>query len=127
MSNIFNKNDIKAGYLLLVKDNKSGDVFNMTVVPGSECETVSRREGELCCCNPDKKRWWPLSHFNAALETPAQTFLVVAVYGRTAPAFLLDNSTDNRERLWERKPDAKKMTVAEIAKKLGYPVEIVEG
>lgn len=36
-------------------------------------------------------------------------------------------SIQNRPFIWERQEEAKKMTVAEICKELGYKVEIVEG
>lgn len=118
MSNIFKKADIKAGYLLRVKDD-DGDEYNMTVVPCDGLTSI------LAVCSPEKS-WWPLGSFNDALEYCDSK--VVAVYGCTAPKFLLDNSTEDRQLLWKRKtePEPVKMTLAEIAEKLGHPVMIVE-
>ena len=118
MSNIFKRDDIKAGYLLVVRD-KNGDESNMTV-------SMDKR-GRLGCCTP-KKYWCPVDEFNDELDYPAgrDKLCIIAVYGPTSNAFLLDNSTENRDLLWKRQ-EVKKMTVAEIAKALGYPVEIVEG
>lgn len=143
MSNIFKKDDIKAGYLLRVKDIENGDEFNMTVVPASAYEpgpltllfgVKSRADGALAVCDPGK-HWWPVNEFDDDLVANDE-YKVQAVYGRTDPKFLLGNSTEERELLWERESEAPaveintdpvKMTVAEIAKELGYPVEIVEG
>lgn len=55
------------------------------------------------------------------------TFDVMEVYGlNTYGSYTCHISTDNRELLWKReeKP-AKKMTVSEIEKALGYKVEVV--
>ena len=130
MSKIFKKDDIKAGYLLKVRKKGTDETFNMTVVPSSSNVFVGRTEGELACCCPGA-HWWPLSVFDADLVTA--NYRVVAIYGRTSPVYLLGNSTQDRRLLWEREtvedtePEPKKMTVAEIAKILGHPVEIVEG
>lgn len=51
---------------------------------------------------------------------------IVEVYGfAQSTCNALDISTARREMLWNR-PEAKKMTVAEICKELGYDVEIVK-
>lgn len=136
MNNIFKKADIKAGYLLRVK---AGDKeVNMTVAPVREYTASpmghllfgykDTAAGDLACCGADG--WYPLNCFNDDLQT-VEGEQVVAVYGYTYPRYLLANSTDGRELLWAREEDkpepAKKMTVAEIAEALGYPVEIVEG
>ena len=147
MSGIFKKDDIEAGYLLRVKNVESGELFNMTVVPVSAWEPAFllrimgiaqnlHPEGCLACCDPGQ-HWWPLSSFDDQLVAAGdELFEVVEVYGRTDPKFLLDNSTEERRLLWERaadedpsvdEPEARKMTRAEIAEALGYPVEIAEG
>jgi hypothetical protein len=142
---IFKKEDIKAGYLLKVKDTETGETFNMTVVPTIECKpsflaellgVIPHAEGDLAVCCPGEN-WWGLPDFDDDLvQDGTCCYQVVAVYGYTAPKFLLDNSTEERELLWEREeeqptedtqPEVKKMTVAEIAEALGHPVEIVEG
>lgn len=117
----FDLSQIKAGYLLVVERTKTGEKFNMTVVDadlGAMCG--------LACCSPGvaSRHYWPLCRFDAnTLSYWGDD--IVAVYGLTHPKFLLDNSTEHRELLWERK-EPKKMTVAEICKALGYDVEIVK-
>lgn len=53
---------------------------------------------------------------------------VIKIYGYTK---LGSNSRrltiGNRPLIWERPKEAKKMTVSEICKELGYKIEIVEG
>lgn len=136
MNNIFKKDAIKAGYLLRVKHGDKE--FNMTVAPTkAHTQTAVSRlifgiantaDGDLACCGD--YHWWPVSFFNDDLETHMGD-QVVAVYGYAPVGSILDNSANNRELLWAREEDkpepAKKMTVAEIAEALGYPVEIVEG
>lgn len=104
--------EIKDGYLLVVKT--SGEVHNMTV--------VSNDEDDLGCVTPSK-HWWPLDCFTEDGEYDDSTIL--AIYGRTHTRGLLNNSTEGRKRLWERK-EVKKMTVAQICAALGYDVEIVK-
>ena len=146
MSGIFKKEDIEAGYLLRVRNVDTGELFNMTVVPAESYQPEpllvalgvappAQAEGHLACCDPGK-HWWPLAEFNDQLEADGkERFQVVAVYGRTASKFLLDNSTNERELLWECAADEDpsvddtepvKMTLAEICEKLGHNVEIVE-
>jgi hypothetical protein len=104
---------IKAGYLLVVET--SGERHNMTVIPD--------RDDDLGCSTPPQKHWWPIYKF----DENGKYFdsQVVAIYGRTTCARLLDNSLEFRELLWERK-GPKKMTVAEICNELGYEVEITK-
>lgn len=120
----FSRDDIKAGYLLEVEDGRDGTTFYMTVVPSARVDAV------LGCCCPDK-HWWPLSCFDEdtlVYRGPAFTATILRVYGRTNNRLLLANTPANRKLLWERekKPEAVKMTVAEISEKLGYDVEIVK-
>ena len=104
--------EIKDGYLLVVKTKD--EIHNMTV--------VSNSRNELACVTPPK-HFWSLARFNEdGLYWDSE---VVAIYGRAPSKFMLDNSTTDRDLLWERK-EVKKMTVAEICKELGYDVEIVK-
>lgn len=62
------------------------------------------------------------------LHTKCDHYLdICKVYNSKAFTFknLLDS--DNMELIWERKDEAKEMTVAEIEEKLGYKVKIVDG
>ena len=106
---------IKAGHLLVVENVDEHKVFNMTVVP---CDS-----GKLGCCYPGNT-WTLLEYF----DNPELQYCwakILRVYGPTTPKFLLDNSTANRELLWKRPEEPKKMTVAEICEALGYDVEVV--
>ena len=82
--------EIKAGYLLKVRDDDGAEYF-MTVVPGSG--------GELACCSPGK-HWWPLHRFGS--ELCYGDSCVLAVYGYTCNSAILANSTEDRELLWSR-------------------------
>lgn len=114
-SKIFNRDDIKAGYLLVVKNTDSGEVFNMTVVPN---------QAGLGCCG--SAHWWPLSFFGFnTLACNFPGYEIIKVYGPTCNKYLLSNTTEDRELLWTRRK-VKKMTVEEICDALGYDVEIVK-
>lgn len=107
--------EIKDGYLLVCKQEEK--TFNMTV--------LSNKEDDLCCVSP-KVHWFPVNHFNSqGVNTHSEDIQVQAIYGRTRSMHLLDNSTEYRELLWERK-EPKKMTVKEISDALGYDVEIIK-
>lgn len=113
----FPVDEIKAGYLLEVKDG--GGVYNMTVVPNSR--------GTLGCVSrsdADDYNWWSVDQFTKNLTYADAKIL--RVYGPTVNSDLLLCSTKNRELLWERKDEPKKMTVAEVCKELGYDIEIVK-
>lgn len=123
MGEIFKLADIKAGYLLQVKDLDSGDVFNMTVVPGRGTpkpknaiefiiltlmagheSTRNLTDGDLVCCCPEHEHFWPLAYFGDGLRTPRGKgmFEIVAVYGYAPAKTILANNTDRRELLWQR-------------------------
>lgn len=120
----FDLSQIKAGYLLVVKDTAHTEPFNMTV-SGSPVRPTSNEECLACCC--PGKEWWLLSRFDQEGKWMygGGEAKIMAVYGVTWPQSLLDNSTEHRKLLWERK-ELKKMTVAEICEALGYDVEIVK-
>lgn len=104
--------EIKEGYLLVVKTKD--EIHNMTV-------TTNSRD-QLACVTPPK-HFWSLCRFDE--DGHYWDSEVVAIYGRAPSKFMLDNSTADRDLLWERK-ETKKMTVAEICAALGYDVEIVK-
>jgi hypothetical protein len=128
---MFKREDIKAGYLLRCTQLKEGRTFNMTVIP---CRRnmplpiffknfIQTEDGDLAACNPGKD-WVPLSGFGSDL-IHANTYRIDEVWGHTAPMRLMDNTTEGRERLWQR-DDMKRMTLAEIEEALGYKVKIVK-
>lgn len=121
MEKIFNRDDIRAGYLLRCTDlrkDQNGRQFNMTVVPGS----VLAAPGALTCCNPGSD-WAPLANFTRRDLIHANTYRVDEVWGYTTPQRAMDNDTEGRALLWRR---VKQMTLAEVQKALGYLVKIVE-
>lgn len=120
---IYPLNEIKAGYLLVVEDVKTREVYNMTVLPGNR---GSFDAGALGCANKEANKYWPIRYFNKQLIYVEENELrIKAIYGVTCNKYLLDGSIEHRDLLWERK-EAKKMTVKEICDALGYDVEIVK-
>ena len=128
---MFKREDIKAGYLLRCTHLKEGRKFNMTVIPCRRSmpavmaffDTIGTKEGDLACCNKGTD-WLPLSSFDHNL-THAGTYRVDEVWGYAAPMRLMDNTTEGRERLWQR-DETKRMTMEEIEKALGYKVKVVK-
>lgn len=147
MANTFNLSDIKAGYLLRVKDTKANREFNMTVIPAKKAapeailfseltgSTVPKEDGELACVNPGVL-WWPIKYFNEDLVTREGIFKVMAVYGYATVADMMANKTRGRELLWERtvteKTEEEKAApdqtdMAEFSKFLDLFRELIEG
>lgn len=119
-SKIFNRDDIKAGYLLVVENTVTGKQYNMTVLPNDSKDPFKN----LGCCNP--RTWWfPLFEFNKHTLVYGE-HKIIKIYDRASNMRLLDNSTEERELLWARPAEVKKMTVKEICDALGYDVEIVK-
>ena len=111
----FNLDDIKAGYLLVVKNTVTGEQYNMTVLPSTT--------GLGCCC--PGTLWFQLSDFSQH-SLACEVVKIIEIYDRTSNMRLLDNSSENRKLLWARPAEVKKMTVEEICDALGYDVEIVK-
>lgn len=121
MNKNFTKADLKVGYVVKLRDG-SLEMVMMSGVCGlrnhallsvgtSGCWTNIAQDIDDNLCRHDNKR----------------DYDIVEVYGYSTYAYCaLKISTDDRELLWKReeKP-AKKMTVAEIEKALGYKVEVV--
>lgn len=118
---IYPLNEIKAGYLLVVENERTGKSWNMTVLPGNR----GYFEEELACTDREGGDYWPIEYFNNKTLTTPTGIRIKAIYGVTSNRFLLDCSTDERDLLWTRE-EAKKMTVKEICDALGYDVEIVK-
>lgn len=128
---MFNLSDIKAGYLLRCTHLREGRVFNMTVIPCRRSlpmplaifDVIETKDGDLAGCNPGKD-WVPLAGFDSNL-VHACAYRIDEIWGPASPMRLMDNTTEGRERLWQR-DDTKRMTVAEIEKALGYKVKVVK-
>lgn len=92
---LFPLEDIKAGYLLKVRNTNNGSEFYMTVVPG-----LSFGEEKLGVCAPGK-HWWALDKFGKELRYGRDELR--EIWGYCHNRFLLDNTTDDRKLLWSRK------------------------
>lgn len=113
MADMFKLSEIKAGYLLVLKNEDDGREFNTTVVPakgwvpgplGALFGMRAVKDGDLACCGDGE--YWHLTCFNDNLEEEHAGCGVVRVYGYAPPALLLSNTTDDRELLWEREAEA---------------------
>lgn len=142
MADLFKLSDIKAGYLLRVTDTEKDTSWHMTIMPGVKytpsflaAMTGSKGTEEGGLYASGGGHYWPLTEFHSDLRVNCLPYRIDAVYGYTYAKFMLDNSPEKRELLWEREPDEqeaasteepKKMTLAEIEKALGHKVEITE-
>lgn len=99
---LFPLEDIKAGYLLEVKEKGRKTPYYMTVTCGLYLRSGREEEG-LVCCSPGEE-WWPMSSFDANLTYPSVQGepKITAVYGLTKSRFVLDNTPEHRDRLWRR-------------------------
>lgn len=114
----FTKNDLKVGYVL--------EQRNGVMVMVMDTRNVGRAYVE-----EDGSMWIEESKYGDDLvyKSPYVGSLpeldIVAVYGFCDnPRYSREASTRGRELLWDRE-EAKKMTVEEIEKELGYKIEIV--
>lgn len=113
----FTKADLKVGYVV---ETATGEMF--MVMPNSSCDLGLVDKTGSCIY---------IGGYTNSLVDPTPDFgsdqTIVAVYGYSRyHMHSLEISTRGRELLWKR-PEPKKMTVAEISEALGYPVEIAEG
>lgn len=107
------KNDLKVGYVV---KNREGNLYMV----------MEHAKDGLIIIREDEKHWNQLCHFKDDLTNHCFAELdIVEVYG--FPDHWKDamRITDgNRPLLWKREK-AKKMTVEEVEKELGYKIEIV--
>lgn len=114
------KSALKVGYVVKLRS-------------GRFCMVLPAVEG-LCLSGPDD--WFPIARLTDDLKYKGSRFCdsperfdVVEVYGLSKyNSAAHQASTTFRDLLWKReeKPPAKKMTVTEVCKALGYEVEIVK-
>lgn len=133
---IFKREDIKAGYLLCIENQKDGRKFNMTAIPAKSglpsftglFVTITTgiqppESGDLVCANHGED-WYPLSAFDDKLESENGLWRINAVYGYAPTWHAMANTIEGRDLLWRRYLP-KLLTPAEIEKALGYPVVII--
>ena len=112
MNKNFTKADLKVGYVV---KQRNGDLRMV----------VSNDEGTIYFLDN-------AGNFNGGdflnpdlTNSKYKPYDIMEVYGfSTRVRYALTSSTDTRKLLWKRE-EAKKMTVAEIEKALGYEVEVV--
>lgn len=112
----FTKDDLKVGYIVVCDEGTY--MVNM----------VMRGERENLIAVDQECKWIDLKDdLTHDLICPSQGDLTItSVYGYCTFGFKsCAISTDDRPLLWKREEPAKKMTVEEIEKELGYKVEIV--
>lgn len=128
----FSRDDLKVGYVVELRNGE----FRMVMPAG--------KEGTLILAGNAKHDWDYLSRWDYNLNASSKKFEcgfpgitaiqygkqfdIVAVYGLITNTKYYnlcgDLGPDHRPILWGR-VERKKMTVAEIEEKLGYPVEII--
>lgn len=111
----FTKHDLKVGYI--VRD--SHDLYMVMVTSSDEQIMVDKNGG-----------WMPLDKYDTNLnhnsDIGSSAYSITEVYGYSnSRTKSCDISTYGRTLLWKREDPAKKMTVEEIEKELGYKIEIV--
>lgn len=118
--NMFPLDQIKAGYLLVIRDCVT-DKLHRVIVNYNIHDALGYSGDGI---------WDSINSFNANLEIKTGDckkvlYCIESVYGRAYNCRLLSDKTTNRSLLWKREPDAKKMTIDEIEKILGYPIEVI--
>ena len=119
MNKNFTKADLKVGYVVKLRDG-SLEMVMMWGVFGSK---------DPMLISVGTSGWWTSIardiDDNLCRQDNKRDCDIVEVYGYSLYANCArDVSTDDRELLWKRE-EAKKMTVSEIEKALGYKVEVV--
>lgn len=122
-SDYFKKDDIKPGYLV---EHKNGLLRLVTFTNNNKPDKI---------LVSDEGQWGYLHNYSDELTVDFNSgYDIVKIYGFTRWCYeALMCETDGRPLLWERKeekveekkPEPKKLTVAEIEKELGYSVEII--
>ena len=121
---MFKVGDIKIGYLLAM-ETKDRERYYVTVVP-YRVEASAYDLGCCGCCN-NHREFFTLAALDKNLTLRSSSGVdskVMSVYGIGPLNKALDNSPEGRQLYWVRQ-EVKKMTVAEIEEKLGYPIEII--
>ena len=136
MEKKFTKKDLRSGYVVEFRSGhrrlvtRAGMFTQILVNPatGAWNYLASGWRDDLTA-NDDKCRRLA----NSESRNPtirAELFDIVKVWGLVNATdhydeVFLTASTEHRDLLWEREPEAKKLTVDEISKLLGYKVEVV--
>lgn len=125
---MFKKDDIKPGYLArftCTKDNPVYDVGETFYATAFTCrDSFNQEKVVLVAKSGDKSASIGIraSELPDTLETGH--FRLDAVFGPTLPHMAYRNDTSGRVLLWKRET-AKRMTLEEVEKALGHPVELV--
>lgn len=115
---LFPIDQIKSGYLLVIRDCLFNEVY-YAVVNYNRHDALGYYGDKI---------YDSINSLDANLEIKAGNkvlYRVEAIYGRAYNCKLMSCDVDDRRLIWKRELDAKKLTVSEIEKFLGYPVEII--
>lgn len=135
MEKTFTKKDLRSGYVVEFKNGirrlvtRSGMVTQILTNPetGEWNYLQSGWRDDLTACD-DRYRAMCSSECTSPKLYPKE-YDIVKVWGLIKSTDNYHNvfttNTASRDLLWEREPEAKKLTVDEISKLLGYKVEVV--
>ena len=135
MEKTFTKKDLRSGYVVEFKNGfrrlvtRSGMFTQILTNPetGEWNYLQSGWRDDLTACD-DRYRAMCSSECTSPKLYPKE-YDIVKVWGLIKSTDNYHNvfttNTASRDLLWERKPEAKKLTVDEISKLLGYKVEVV--
>lgn len=135
MKKEFSKKDLRSGYVVEFRNGcrrlvtRAGMFTQILINP--ETEAWNYLASGWCddlTANDDKFRRLASSECRSPVQK-SNDYDIMKVWGlvNTTDAYGCAFETDiqHRDLLWEREPEAKKLTVDEISKLLGYKVEVV--
>lgn len=137
MEKKFAKKDLRSGYVVEFRSGhrrlvtRAGMFTQILVNPATGAwNYLSSGWRDDLTANDDKCRRLADSESRNPILSDAKLFDIVKVWGLVNATahydeVFLTESTEHRDLLWEREPEAKKLTVDEISKLLGYKVEVV--
>lgn len=114
--------DLKTGMRIVTRNRDEFIVLKNVNTPYKQIEDmyISIDSGWICASKYDE---------NMKVKSGNREFDIIKVYaqndGKYIDSSVLKTRTEDMDLIWERK-EAKKMTVSEICKELGYEVEIVK-
>ena len=136
MEKTFTKKDLRSGYVVEFRNGvkrlvtRTGSFVQILVNPESgEWNYLNSNWNEDLTCKTGSQCIPPNENECKCPSVYAKDYDIVKVWGlvtrTTDYCKSLTTNTNNRALIWEREPEAKKLTVDEISKLLGYKVEVV--
>lgn len=135
MEKKFAKKDLRSGYVVEFRNGirrlvaRAGSFTQILVNPASgEWNYLASLWRDDLTCNDDTYATLCANEC-ACPQVHPRDYDIVKVWGLNTKTagykYTLTADTECRDLLWEREPEAKKLTVDEISKLLGYKVEVV--